>query len=220
MSKLFVWDFHGVLEKGNENATREITNTILSRFGYDVQMSDAQTREFYGLKWYEYFEQLLPHESYERCLELQNACIVFGNTNDEIVGRHIHPNDHASDVLDTINDAGHDQLLISNTDTDSFKMFMSLVPSVSTRFAADRMFSLSGHTKNVMRRKEDVLQAFIETSQARYDDVIAIGDSPRDVSLASIADGTSYLYAHPYLAFRECEADYKIRDLREVLREI
>jgi hypothetical protein len=32
--KLFVWDFHGVLEMGTELSALEVSNNILERFGY------------------------------------------------------------------------------------------------------------------------------------------------------------------------------------------
>jgi hypothetical protein len=43
--KLFVWDFHGVLEKGNDGAVVEITNIALQRFGYSRRMT-IQEGEF------------------------------------------------------------------------------------------------------------------------------------------------------------------------------
>ena len=38
--------------------------------------------------------------------------------------------------------------------------------------------------------------------------------------LIAVDNAATYLYAHPGMPHRECEAAYKIRDLREVLREI
>lgn len=40
--KLFVWDFHGTLEKGNENAVLEITNRILKALVYERLMSEEE----------------------------------------------------------------------------------------------------------------------------------------------------------------------------------
>jgi len=33
MAKLFVWDFHGVLEKDNEQAVIQISNDVLKELG-------------------------------------------------------------------------------------------------------------------------------------------------------------------------------------------
>lgn len=37
--KLFIWDFHGVLEKGNDDAVVEITNLALRRHGYSRELT-------------------------------------------------------------------------------------------------------------------------------------------------------------------------------------
>ena len=60
--KLFVWDFHGTLEKGNELAVLEISNLILKKHDYKERFLESQCRELYGEKWFEYFEYLLPNE--------------------------------------------------------------------------------------------------------------------------------------------------------------
>ena len=37
--KLFIWDFHGVLEKDNEHAVVEVTNQVLKEFNQDARLS-------------------------------------------------------------------------------------------------------------------------------------------------------------------------------------
>ncbi len=54
--KLFVWDFHGTLEKGNEYAVLEMSNIILEKHGHKERFTELQCRELYGKKWYEFFE--------------------------------------------------------------------------------------------------------------------------------------------------------------------
>jgi len=71
VKKLFVWDFHGTLEKGNENASRAITNNVLAKFGHKVRLSKHDAIKLYGKKWYEYYEYLLPNEPHEVHLTLQ-----------------------------------------------------------------------------------------------------------------------------------------------------
>jgi len=60
--KLFIWDLHGTLEQGNERAAIDMSNQILERFGYRERFSDEDVFKLYGLKWFQYFEYLLPHE--------------------------------------------------------------------------------------------------------------------------------------------------------------
>ena len=38
--KLFVWDFHGVLEKGNDLAVLDITNKVLEQAGYSERLNE------------------------------------------------------------------------------------------------------------------------------------------------------------------------------------
>ena len=47
--KLFVWDLHGVLEKGNEIALLEISNIILKKFGYLEKFSIEDCIKLNGL---------------------------------------------------------------------------------------------------------------------------------------------------------------------------
>ena len=54
-----------------------------------------------------------------------------------------------------------------------------------------------------------------------FEKIVVVGDSPDDIELASVAkNSVSYLYAHPWKKFRGDKADYKINDLREVLKEL
>lgn len=48
---LFVWDFHGVLEKDNELAVHEVTNRVLGEFGYEEKASIDDIHMMYGLPW-------------------------------------------------------------------------------------------------------------------------------------------------------------------------
>ena len=72
---------------------------------------------------FKYFEQLLPKESHERHLELQEAAFEISIKQPEIIARHIKPNDHAYDVLEAIAQK-HQQIVISNTTPDSLELFL------------------------------------------------------------------------------------------------
>lgn len=48
--KLFVWDFHGFLEKDNEKAVVEITNMVLSQFDYEERLSLDELSSFLWFK--------------------------------------------------------------------------------------------------------------------------------------------------------------------------
>lgn len=101
--KLFVWDFHGVLEKDNDLAVLDITNQVLSEHGHKVRLTSETNQKYYGLKWFQYFEKLLPNLTSEEHMVLQAACFKFAEENLDILVKHIKPNDYAVEALKAVN---------------------------------------------------------------------------------------------------------------------
>lgn len=215
MKKLFIWDFHGCLEKGNEKAVLEISNRALKHFGHKERFTEKEMDKLYGLKWWEYFEYILSNESHEKHLELQKACFNFQNASD-IVAKYISPNNHAHFVLEEIKKAGHYQILISNTNPESLGLFIKSV-KMEEYFSEENSFAVDLHTKTD-KTKNDVLEDFIK--EKGFDEIIIIGDSQADMELKDVIGGKTYLYSHKEREFRECESDDKINDLREILKEV
>lgn len=125
--KLFVWDFHGVLEKDNDLAVLEVSNAILKQHGHEKRLTQEENQKYYGLKWYEYFEKLLPDETHEHHLLLQKDCFKYSDIHLDIIEKHIKPNDHALSVLQQIVNAGHEQILLSNTRPNDLIWFVKTV---------------------------------------------------------------------------------------------
>ncbi len=215
--KLFIWDFHGGLEKGTEGAVLEISNRVLREFGYEKQFTPEHCLSLYGRKWYEYFEDLLPNESHERHVEIADACITMGLEEKDIVPRHIKANDHAEDVLREISKK-HCQILLSNTSPNSMQVFLDAV-GLAGFFPHESRFCLDNHKGGSLKiSKQEALKNFMEGKN--FDGIITIGDSCDDMDLVPALGGKRYLYSLPGRRFRDAEADYRINDLREVLREI
>ncbi|MBI5880655.1 HAD family hydrolase [archaeon] len=213
--KLFIWDFHGVLEEGNEDAVIEISNIVLEAFGYQQRLDADICRQLNGRHWYEYFTYILPNEPHERHLELQAAGAAYSQEHHEVIAKHIRPNRYARQVLSTIRAAGHGQAVISNT--QSIDMFLRLT-GLQDIFSEGRAMQARPDTPGCYASKQEALRLFLAGKM--FDRIIGIGDSPTDVKLVEAYGGTTYLYAHPGIPFRDCKADYKINDLRDVLREI
>jgi phosphoglycolate phosphatase-like HAD superfamily hydrolase len=216
--KLFVWDLHGVLEFGNHQAAVDISNQILSNFGHLERFTYEDGTVLYGRKWYEYFEWLLPDNTHDYHLSLQDACFQFSEFDLAIQRQWLKPTTHAWDVLSTIGEKHH-QILISNTRSGNLELFLKTLqlekffPNPSVALAVD------GHAQNAQRTKNDVLSDYLATEcgNNEYDEIVIIGDSSSDMRLRDVAGGVTYLYAHPEFSFRDCAADFKIRDLRDVL---
>ncbi len=214
--KLFVWDFHGVLEKDNELAVVEITNHILDQFGYKERLSLKKCQEFYGLKWNQYFEQLLPGQKPEVWLRLQEACVKFQITHLEVVCKNIKTNDHALKVIKAISKV-HDQIVISNSRPESLAMFLKAT-KLDKYFLPDKAFGADAHRANKAVQKHHLLKGYLKGKN--FTQIIYIGDSPRDIELSIMFPGTTYLYSHPGKLHKKAKADYKINDLREILKEV
>ena len=214
--KLFVWDFHGVLEKGNENAVLAISNGVLKNFGYKERFTEQDNLKLYGVKWYKYFEYLLPKETEEKHFELQQACIEYEMSDPDIVERHILPNDHAHSVLEVISKT-HDQILVSNMSDIGLERFMNAV-SVAEFFGKNKAYATNSHKKMLTLTKKELVSNYIRGKN--FEKIIAIGDTAKDMEIGELPKTTTYLYAHPGRKYPKVKSHYKINDLREVLREL
>lgn len=214
--KLFVWDFHGVLEAGTEDTVYEISNQVLADFGYSEQFSKKQNHDLFGRKWFEYYEYLLPAESHDRHLALQQASFEMSDSRPDLMAKHVRPNDHAAEVLASIAQI-HQQIIISNTKPSSLGLFITAA-RMHDYFGPDTAFAVDMHRRDAGRTKHDVLLDYLAHHPA--DSLVTIGDSAADMDLTRPPDGVRYLYAHPGRAFKEAHAEYRIHDLRDVLREV
>ncbi|MFD1542009.1 HAD family hydrolase [Nonomuraea guangzhouensis] len=214
MKKLFVWDLHGTLEQGNHLAVVSISNEVLRCFGHAERFTDEDGMALYGKKWYEYFTWLLGEDAYEQAMRLQEACFELSEINPEMQCDGIEPTPHAIEVLSAI-DGKHHQILISNTRPATLETFLKVL-SLDEFFPSGRAFAVDQHSRDARRTKAQVLAEFLGDAHD-YDDIVIVGDSPSDMRLKEVSGGSCYLFAHPEFEFRECESDYRIRDLRRLL---
>lgn len=214
--KLFVWDFHGTLEKDNEGAVLEISNKVLENLGYKERLTQEDNYKLYGRKWSAYFEYLLPNESTQTHFYIQQKCIEYEGEYPEIIGKFIKPNDYAIEVLEKIAKK-HKQILVSNMSDVGLDRFMKAV-NMMKFFPKDSMFATNSYKKQIKASKKEVLVNYLKGKN--FDQVITIGDTHIDVEMGKAVGATTYLYVHPGRNHPNISADYKIRDLREVLKEL
>lgn len=219
--KLFVWDFHGVLEKGNKRYCLLCSNLALEKAGINKRFVDKDINLLYGLQWNQFFEYILPEESSKKHKELEKIAYKINNKlMYKELPKYISANDHASEVLEKIIDSGNDQILISNSGDEGLSFFLKTT-NLTDFFPNGKAIGVHGPKNSLNRTKKEALEGYIKDKN--YEKIIPIGDSKGDVELKQFTNGiptTSYLYAHSGQPFREAEADYKIHDLREILREI
>lgn len=216
--KLFVWDFHGVLEKGNDGAVVEITNIALEKHGYLRRMTMEEGELLAGLRWYEYISYLLPNQEHELYLSLQATCFEISKNRPDIVAKYISLNDNATEVLEAIRNSNHHQILISNTPPTALDSFVSMV-GIEEYFPSSHRFGVDTHTQQ-QSTKVDCLRAYLQDKHFP-DGIISIGDSQGDMNLIKLhSKSKGYLYSHPGRTHRTADCHYQINDLREVMKEI
>jgi phosphoglycolate phosphatase-like HAD superfamily hydrolase len=207
MGKLFVWDYHGTAEKGNDKTVIEITNRILERNGHKERLTEDKAAAWTGRHWWEYFLQLIPGLPNTEYSRYEEACVAEFNAEPDLMLKYIKPNDNVHEVMDSIA-LKHTQILISQVHRKVLGHFMKAI-SIERFFPEGCAFASLDEGKT----KQQVLRDFVNGKQ--YDAVVAIGDSPHDMI------GTvNYLYAHPGRQHRRWESHYRINNLLDVLREI
>ena len=219
--KLFVWDFHGVLEKDNDLDVLYLSNIILKNKGIKKRFSLDDAYKLSGLKWFEYFEFLLPELSHKDHLNLQSDCLKFqrnnrSETQSSKVHKYLKANDYADYVLSEIAKSGHDQLLISNTNPVDIMWFVNRV-GLKKHFPDNRIIGINAHQRGT--NKNDAFRNFL--LDKGYEQIVIIGDSQKDIDLKSVSGGVAYYYKRLNRDHDGIDgADYKIADLREILNEV
>src|SRR3990167_7653494 len=220
MKKLFVWDFHGTLEKDNEYAAIEISNYALEKLGFKEHFDRKHAVQLYGKKWYEYFEYLLPNEPHKTHVLLQETSFNWPEA-EAIVAKHMKPNDHVQEVLKAIKDIGHSQIVISNTSTYALPIFLRLA-GIDKFFDNTTSFAVMGHVREVKRSKADVIKEYLKSLNFKPT-MVVIGDSEKDMQIAKQFGAKGYWYRHTHHPSPKARKNTKftvINNLREVLKEV
>ncbi len=72
---LFVWDFHGVLEKGNVYTVQKLCNLVLKDFGTGREISIKEAMDWYGISWFDYFKSAVPQGNPEMWQNMVNKVL-------------------------------------------------------------------------------------------------------------------------------------------------
>lgn len=217
-SKLFVWDFHGTLEKGNDDAIVAISNLILERNGYTERITIKDAELLAGGRWSAYYAYILPHEPSEVHIRLQTESTEFSLKNPHYIAQYVQLNSHAKEVLEAIHHSHHSQILLSNCNAESLDFFLEAV-GIDIYFTGEnRIPAFIPHQAHIT--KADLLMNYL-SKRSFFDGLVSIGDSPGDVALAGChPKGIGYLYTHPERTHRESSCHFKINTLKAILQEI
>ncbi len=173
MGKLFVWDYHGTAEKGNDKTVIEITNRILERNGHEERLTEEKAAALTGRHWWEYFSQLLPGLPNTKYGHYEEECVAEFNAEPGLMLKYIQPNDNVHEVLDSIA-LKHTQILISQVHRKVLGHFLKAI-SIERFFPEGHAFA----TLDEHKTKQQVLRSYLDGKT--FDAVVAIGDSPHDM---------------------------------------
>ena len=219
--KLFVWDFHGTLEKGNVKALHEILNKVAHAFNVQKQISFETTVHMYGLSWIDYFQYLHPQGTTDEWLAMKDKATQI-QKKERLVQKHIQPMDHAVEVLNTIKKQGHDNIILSNSQPQWLRKFSEMVgieKFIDDYIALDAHGESRGATE-LQQRKSNELVDFCQKKE--YSRIIKIGDRESDIKAGKTVGAVTYFFRNQFNKDiqHQTAADYEITDLREVLKEV
>ena len=212
--KLFIWDFHGVLEKDNEFAVKEVVDKVLSEFKINRKATVQECLDLYGKKWAEYYRYFAPDSNEETIHQMVKRAVEI-SLGEKPALKHIKPMDHAHDVLKQISKKGHTNIIISNSSPKALDFFLASV-NMSNLF--DKKFGADLHRKNAHEKnsKEILLKQFL--SKNKFESIILIDDAQEGIEMGKRLNAITYHFSRNNNI--HSDADYQISDLREVLKEL
>ena len=217
--KVFAWDFHGTLERGVEVGFWHILKLIAKERGLRENFKLFEVRKLYGISVADYLRHFFP-ESSELTLR-QMMAKVAEVQNQKYLKKFVSAAPRAIEVLTKIRDAGHKNIIVSNSHP---KHIEPLVEIVGMKDLVDQIYAIDRHYAqekvDPSLEKTKVMKTIILENNLGSGQLIAIGDKAIDVNAGIAAGAVTYQYIRPGFPTDKTDAKYKIHDLREVLREI
>ena len=213
MPNLYVWDFHGTLEKGNEHAVREICQSVLEKHGYYRKVTLDEVLYLYGSSWGEYFKTLVPSLPVETVKQMMEDAIKMSQ---KTSSKYIQPMDHSLDTLLLLKVKGNTNIIVSNCRQYRITAFCE---STGVSPLVAKAIGISGNEsmleKDVVKTKAAHILKFADGR--KFDRVFMIGDRETDVDAGLLAGATTVLF-NPRKANVDTKAHHTITDLLEVLK--
>ena len=212
MGNLFIWDFHGVLEKDNEYAVQEVVNRVLSEFNMQRKATVEECLMLYGKKWADYYKFFAPDADEDTIHKMVEKSIEIG-VGEKIAAKYIKPNDFAHEVLKQISEKGHTNLIMSNSSDAALDIFLEdvgLQNAFHFKFGADNHRNEYGENTKVK-----ILKNFLKDKS--FDKIILIDDMEEAIEMGSRFNAVTFRFSRNPV---KSKAHFVIDDLREVLKEL
>ena len=218
-AKLFAWDFHGTLEEGVEVGFFEILQLLKKKYKTDVKITLSEVRKKYGVSVADYLRYFFPEANLSQIKAMMINIAQIQNQ--KHLKKFVKPAPYAVEVLEKIKASGFENIVLSNSHPKHIKLLIALVGMkdlVSEVYAVDRHYS---HKKqNPTEEKAKILRKIIKKENLKKGQLVTIGDKAADVNSGIAVGAVTYQYLRKGFPVEKTAADYKIHDLREILREI
>jgi phosphoglycolate phosphatase-like HAD superfamily hydrolase len=217
--KVFAWDFHGTLERGVEVGFWHILKEIARKRGIRENFKLSEVRKLYGITVADYLRRFFPESDEEEIREMMTDVAMIQNQSH--LKKYVRAAPGATRVLKKIKDAGHKNIILSNSHPDHI---LPLVRIVGIESLIDHVYAIDRHYTHKkldpVVEKTKVLKRLIKEYGLMEGQLIAIGDSESDIASGVAAAAITYQFMRQGFPIRKTNADYKIHDFSEILREI
>jgi phosphoglycolate phosphatase-like HAD superfamily hydrolase len=218
---LFVWDFHGTLEKGNVRAVHELINRVLPLFGVHRSISLAKTAELYGLSWVDYCKEVYPEGDQKVWHDMKMKLFKIQDT-EKTLEKYMVPMDYADEVLRTIQEGGHSNIIVSNSSPQLIRHFVQLV---KLHKYIDAYIALDSHDAprqqlDIKQEKAGQIAEYLKGKS--FSKIVKVGDRESDIGAGQAVGAITYFFRNEFNKNYKLKAKptHEINDLRGVLREI
>jgi phosphoglycolate phosphatase-like HAD superfamily hydrolase len=212
MTNLFVFDFHGTLVEGNDEAVLESTNLSLEKHN----RKERATLEFCvkneGKPWSDYFKELCPDANEDEIKSMVRVALSF---DDYVIPKYVKPIENSINTLEKIKRNGDTIIVVSSTNKKAFKEYLK---HIKIRPLIDEFIGITGEKETkggygIAEWKGKKIKEFIGNNN--FNEKYVIGNNIDDIKGGKIAGAVTLFFSK---GGKKCPiADYSIKDLKEIL---
>lgn len=217
--KIFAWDFHGTLEQGVEVGFWHILKQIAKKRGISEDFKLDEVRKLYGITVAKYLMHFFPNSNESQIKEMMDD--VSGIQNQKHLRKYVKAAPGAIGVLHKIKEAGHKNVVVSNSHPKHIKPLVKIVGMndlIEEIYAIDRHYT--NNNLDPVLEKTKVLRKLIRENSLGRGQLIAVGDRASDINAGLAVNAITYQFLREGFPIDETSADYKIYDFTEILKEI
>lgn len=196
-----------------------ILKQIAKERGIRENFKLRDVRRLYGISVADYLRYFFPQSTDLKIRQMMAR--VADVQNQKHLKKFVVPAPRAIEVLTKIKEAGHKNIVVSNSHPKHIEPLIEIVGMnnlIEEVYAIDRHYT--DQKVDSTQEKAKIMIGVIQENNLSGGQLIAIGDKAIDINAGLVVGAITYQYLRPGFPIDETDAKYKIHDLREVLREI